>query len=367
MRPFRALLVSKLLVAAIFGAAGYAYAQDAIPETPPELRDFRLDPERAPPQPEAQPVVTPPPVVTTVPESQTPPAPVARAQPTRRQPEAAQPITSAETEAADPAQPQNTPRTFETVNPGPSIDTTPVATQAEIGSDRNYGLFGGIAAAILVGMIGLWLALRRRRRRREGRAYDEPAVKSAPTTPAQAHVVRPPIAKPVIANRAEPAEPHISLAFIPEKATISFTTLGVKGQLQIANESRSLVKDLQFRAGLISASNEQNLAMQAFYADTGIATSNLGEAKAGEKLSMSIELTVPLTEMQSFPLGDQRLLVPIMVAELAYKGDDGAGGQVRIALMLGREAKPPQPKMGPLRLDQGPRSFAPLGQRPLAA
>jgi hypothetical protein len=35
--------------------------------------------------------------------------------------------------------------------------------------------------------------------------------------------------------------------------------------------------------------------------------------------------------------------------------------------MVGREANPPQPKMGPFRLDLGPRRFASLGQRPLFA
>jgi hypothetical protein len=65
-------------------------------------------------------------------------------------------------------------------------------------------------------------------------------------------------------------------------------------------------------------------------------------------------------------LGDQRLMVPIILATLQYRVD-GQPNPLRaeMAHMIGREANPPKPKMGPLRLDLGPRSFAPLGTRPL--
>lgn len=362
MQPVRALLFNLLCVVSVFGG-GYAHAQDAIPETPPELRDFRLDPERSQPQPEPQPV-TPPPVVSTVPEERAEPVAPVRTQQTRRQPAATEPVGIAEQAPVEQSEPETTAPTFEQTEPVALPEAAPIATDTQPEPVSNYGLIGGIAGTVLLGLIGLWLAYRRRRRRAE-LAYDEPAI--APPLPAPVRApARPLVAKPIIANQPEPRKStDMALAFVPEKATVSFTTLTVKGQLQIANDSAAMAQNMQFRAGLISASNDQHLAMEAFFADTTISANDLGEAKPGEKLAMSIELTVPLTEMQSFPLGDQRLLVPIMVAELAYKAEDGFDRQVRIASMLGREARPPQPKMGPLRLDQGPRSFAPLGQRPL--
>ena len=138
--------------------------------------------------------------------------------------------------------------------------------------------------------------------------------------------------------------------------------------MQIANESKVPAKNMELHAVLLSASERQQEAMASFFDDpTQIAPNALGEAKPGERLALSLELSVSLSEMQSFPLADLRLLVPILVANLSYSGADGRKEEARLACMIGREAKPPKPKMGPLRLDQGPRSFAPLGQRPVYA
>lgn len=180
-----------------------------------------------------------------------------------------------------------------------------------------------------------------------------------------------PVTPPATPKPAPPSPPPasgVSILFIPEKATISFTTLTVQGQLQIANESKVPAKNMELHAVLLSASERQQEAMASFFDDpTQIAPNALGEAKPGERLALSLELSVSLSEMQSFPLGDLRLLVPILVANLSYSGADGRKEEARLACMIGREAKPPKPKMGPLRLDQGPRSFAPLGQRPVYA
>ena len=159
------------------------------------------------------------------------------------------------------------------------------------------------------------------------------------------------------------------LDFIPEKATISFATLTVKGQLRLTNTGDAPTQGMELRAGLISAGEQQGHAINAFHsASSDIKPQALGEAKPGETIAMSMELSVPLSEMQSFTLGEQRLMVPIMVANVAYRNPGEATADiVRIACMIGREATPPVPKMGALRLDLGPRSFAPLGQRPLYA
>ena len=125
---------------------------------------------------------------------------------------------------------------------------------------------------------------------------------------------------------------------------------------------------MQLRAGLISASANQAKVIADFHRNAAsLQTEPLGETQAGDRFAMAIELSVPLTELHSFPLGDQQLLVPIVIASLSYT--DGSARQERasVACMIGREATPPQLKMAPLRLDLGPRSFAPLGQRPVLA
>ena len=208
------------------------------------------------------------------------------------------------------------------------------------------------------------------RRRRKGERADDIADIPLVIEPEQIDIIDTPapvLAAPIPTPVIPVKKPRITLDFIPEKATISFTTLTIKGQLRLINEGDAPAKNMELRAGLISASAQQEAAINAFNADTAnIPAEAIGEAKPGERIGMAIEMSVPLTDMQSFPLGEKQLFVPIMVANLSYRcGGNGSNDTAQIACMIGREANPPVARMGPLRLDLGPRSFTPLGQRPV--
>lgn len=146
---------------------------------------------------------------------------------------------------------------------------------------------------------------------------------------------------------------------------LSLAKLTVTGKLKLQNRTDKPVEQLLLRAGLIGASAQQDDLIRAFHADESSTGKTLPDLKPGEKRSMAFELSVPLSDLPSFTMGTQRLMVPIVLANLAY--GKGSAKQIELACMVGREANPPQPKMGPIRLDLGPRSFAGLGQRPLAA
>lgn len=348
-------------------------AQDAIPDTPPELRDFRLDPPRptAQPQPEPQPrteTVTPPPVVPTVTERQTVPA---RPQRQSQRPAVEAPSTAEAPRTTDTNQTGPVSAAPEVVaEPSPEAlppESPPVAVpEAAPATFPFWQIAAGLALLVMALLAGFWF------RRKRAAASQEPQIPDIAPPRAEALRTAEPV-RPVMA--ATPAQPgkqaEITLDFIPEKATVSFTTLTLKGQLFLINEGSALAKDMQLRAGLISASARQDEAIEAFHASSAqVKAQPLGDAKAGERIGLAIELSVPLTDMESFAVGNQKLLVPIVVANLSYGNDNGSVVRqqtARIACMIGREATPPAPRMGPLRLDLGPRSFAPLGQRPLNA
>lgn len=358
-------------------------AQDAVPDTPPELRDFRLDqPQSQPqnqPQPTAQPTpqAEPPPVVRTVPDTATQqPAPANRTAPAPRRAEVSQPSAASTTVGNEDASPEpiaeDVVTSEATVEPSAPVANDVTANPTPAPSNNNIGLFSAIAAAIAA--IGI-LAFLWARRRRQRKAADADALPEIRATVAEEQVAAPapkaltptPRPKSTPAPSLAAAPNDVSIAFYPEKATVSFTTLTVQGQFQISNAGETAIRDMQLRAVLLSASSQQQSAVETFFAKPGQIPKNpLGDAKPGERLGLSLELSVPLNEMQTFPLGEQQLLVPIIVASLSYSDDQGNhAGEARLANMIGREAQPPQPKMGPLRLDKGPRSFAPLGQRPI--
>lgn len=345
-------------------AASAVTAQDAIPETPPELRDFRLDPERAQPAPVPQPEVQPPPVVRTV-----------DPQPVERQPERAaaaqqrqtpRPATEAtesqtateplaeEAIAPAPAMVESVP---ENAQPAPEILPSPAETPT-------WPWRQVLAAfAVALALLGGWLYWRRR-------SAAVVAPKNVPPVetfePAPAPVIVP---RPAPAKVVEPAgpRPRITLEFIPDKATLGFSVLTLKGQLRLVNEGDAPANDMQFRGILTSASQRQNETIAAFHnGSITIAPNAIGSAKEGERLALDIEMSVPVNELESYTVGEKRIFVPLMLASVEYHWADG-NDSATISCMIGRETEPPQPKMGPLRLDLGPRSFAPLGQRPVFA
>ena len=352
-------------------AASSVGAQQTIPDTPPELRDFRLDPERTLPKPEPT-TVTPPAAVPTLPEtSSSQPAPRQEPAAARRaRPSTAAPTTQTLPTVIPAKEPlpeatrsltvaeSDVPVTDETIAE-PSSASSPSAQST--GSPIFVGL--GLSSVALLAFI-FW-----RRRRRQSIVQpeiSEPAIEELPIEPMSEIEV--PRAQPPPAVELSENKPAIMLHFIPEKATISFTTLTVKGQLQLINKGKLPAKDLQLRAGLISASANQANVIADFHRNAAsLQTEPLGDTQAGERFAMAIELSVPLTELHSFPLGDQQLLVPIVIASLSYSDGSALQDRASIACMIGREATPPQLKMAPLRLDLGPRSFAPLGQRPVLA
>lgn len=347
-------------------------AQETVPDTPPELRDFRLDEPRPQPQPEtqlqptAEPTVTaPPPVVATRPETgQVEPA--RRAQPqagARSRDVPTVEVAPAETATSEPAASED-----ETL-PAPQADVAPVVAEPSPAVTNTEPAFAYWQIAAGLAAIGVLAAIAWLFQRRRARPIEQTVVATAAVEPEPVPDIAPaPVPAPVVKAAPKPKkQPDIKIDFIPEKATITFATLTIKGQLQISNEGQADAHNMELRAGLISASHQQREAIDLFFGPSHDVTPNaMGGAKAGEKLGVALELSVPLSEMHSFPLGEQRLMVPIILATLQYHVD-GQPNPLRaeMAYMIGREANPPKPKMGPLRLDLGPRSFAPLGTRPL--
>jgi len=86
---------------------------------------------------------------------------------------------------------------------------------------------------------------------------------------------------------------------------------------------------------------------------------------AGEDVTILTEFRVPLASIRPIMFRSQALYVPLVHVSIEYT--DGSGFQhfQSATYLVGTEHQPPRPKMAPLRLDLGPRRFAPLGYRAL--
>ncbi len=344
--------------------ASSAVAQDALPETPPELRDFRLDPERPAPQPTPNTEAQPPPVAPTLePQPAAPRDRAGAATPTRQpSPSIADADRSTANEDGLPPADMAVEPTAEVVKP-PLLETAPIAETPAPAAAPSAIAWWQIAAALLaaLALLGGWLFLRKGRKKgieKADSAVAEPLVPHPVAGPA------PQVAPTIVGNARRP---RLSLEFIPDKATLGFSALTLKGQLRVVNEGDASASDMQLRATMISANQQQRETIAAFHGGAIPITPNpLGEANAGERLAVDIEMSLPVNELDSYSVGERKIFVPVMLVNIAYAWV-GGNDDITMAWMVGRESEPQQPKMGPLRLDLGPRSFSPLGQRPIYA
>jgi LPXTG-motif cell wall-anchored protein len=380
---------------AVIGAPA-SFSQDVAPGTPSELRDFKLDPDKpapAPtPTPQAEPAKqprienTPQAPITKVPEpTRRPPVPSSaqnRSNPKAIKPAAttdiaetpkadvktdtAAPVPESISEPAGPTQasaPQLPPANTRAVPDAvPKTGEAPLVTPV-LSRILPYAWTAFVAAGLIV-LIGAGILFRRRKRRfthSDQAAFDfEAKPQAMPETVIPGH----PVTEAPVQDMVK--RPDLDISFVPEKATIGLVNLTIKGQLHIINKGSVEADAMYLHAGVISASDEQDNLMTGFFAASADFDKDLGAAKSGERIGLEMDLQIPLNELPAYALGNQKMLVPIILIRVVYKwGAMQQRDEARLSCIIGREANPPKPKMGPLRMDMGPRSFANLGQRPV--
>lgn len=200
---------------------------------------------------------------------------------------------------------------------------------------------------------------------REQKTEPAPAVKPdpAPTT-------KPPETATDVDKAAKPAKqrsgPELEIQFKPESATLGLANLMLRGELKVVNIGKAMARNVTLTSGAICAGPKQEQAIAEFFEDD-IVAQPIDNIRKGEKLSIEIEIMMPRGELASYAFQGREICVPIILAELSYTGiKEGSDRGARLATIIGCEAKPKAEKLGPLRLDQGPRSFSELGQREIA-
>ena len=90
---------------------------------------------------------------------------------------------------------------------------------------------------------------------------------------------------------------------------------------------------------------------------------------AGEAITLSGEIRLPLYAIEPIAFNSQKLFVPLTRFVATYNGsEDDLVDKISsqsAAFIIGKEHEPPRPKMAPFRLDLGPQIFKPVGQRPV--
>lgn len=350
-------------------------AQDAPPpqdigtSTPPELRDFRLDPApprpetRPEPQPEPQSESAPAPPVATAPPPQSAPQPARNPQrspePDRQQ--APPPVEA----AADATAVGETASPAAATNPAEGGTTTgsPAAKPATGSTaDRAASYLPWLIAALATIMLAIGLGLLRRRRR-SADALPEAAPTRQPSPPTRLSDSRP----DTMPDAPRPPAPQAIFAeFRPESAQLSIASLTVTGRLILDNIGNAPVENLVLRSHMMSARPDQSAAIAAFHDDRQAGSIQpLGALARGERIEAIIEIRLPRSELPAFRWIEREFIAPIVLIHISGSADGDAFG-IGLSHLIGRGAAGAA-RMKPLATDRGPKRFTGVSARPLFA
>jgi hypothetical protein len=257
----------------------------------------------------------------------------------------------------------------ETAAPSPQADSPPSPLPEAAGpapavpEPESAGWLWPAAGGALVLLVAALLLLRRRRARDEherdrNAARDSlgAALVAAPKPPPA------PVPAPVPAPPAEP-RPWLELDIVPERAAATDAEAVVHYALTVTNQGEAEARNIRIDPRLFNAGAEGDLA--AFL--QGPIHEQSGSPQVviapGGSLKLNGQVAMPKAELQEIEMAGRRIFVPMVAINVAYDWAGGGSGRTSRSWLVGREAETPQAKMGPFRLDLGPRIYRSVGRR----
>ena len=363
----RKAMRSLLVVAVGIGIpAGLAHAQETSNTIgPPQLRDFQLRPKQTivtQPNPNQAPVrIAPPPPAQSAPTGQPAQTPTDRtrspAAAARRAPDQVQQATPAVQAAPAAPQPSLAPPALE---PQPSADAAPQPAVDEnapppADAPADAPAWWLYALGLALAGLGGWALLRRRAAATAAPPHEPELVPAVPVTATPS------------APRPDPVpRPWLELELKTERASFTAAEAVVAFELAISNTGGSPARNLRIDIKMFNAGREQDREIGSFFKTAGRESTKLNLPGIGADSSGVIrgEVAMPLEEMRAVKLDGRMLFIPVVAVNLLYDWGNGRTGHSAKSYVIGRELQESPEKMGAFRVDQGPRIWRTVGQRP---
>jgi hypothetical protein len=275
-----------------------------------------------------------------------------------------------ELEEALPQAPVSTPA------PAAPGEAPPAAEAVAAESSSGFPwLYLGLGALALV--LG-FLAYRKLRGRGE-EVYEEP--EPLEETPVRAPEMAAPAPKPARAPSPVPPpapapaapvaigtvgiqiRPWLELEFKPDRATATPTEATVQYELTIRNTGNMAARDIRIEARMFNAGAEQEIG--AFFTEPVRERTQpaLPIIEPRSEVTVRSSLVMPKENLREVTVQGRRLFIPTIAFNVAYDWGENRSGQTSTSYVVGREAEAPSERMGPFRLDLGPRLYRSVGQR----
>lgn len=218
-----------------------------------------------------------------------------------------------------------------------------------------------------------------------------PAAAAKPSGPVVSTLRRPAAAKPAPVRQPVPAQPApapaapaaaaagsggvvglairpwLNLEFIPDRAAATQTEAVVQYELLIKNVGNMVAGNIRAEARMFNAGADQDEQINAFFSQpigTGPSVSKVLAIPPRKGARLRSAVSMSNEEVREISVQGRRLFIPLVAINVLYEWGNGRVGQTAASYLVGREPDAPEGKMGPFRLDLGPRVYRSVGQRP---
>jgi hypothetical protein len=157
--------------------------------------------------------------------------------------------------------------------------------------------------------------------------------------------------------------PWLELDIVPERAAATEQEVYVRYALTLTNKGEAAARNIRIDPRLFNAGAEAE--MLAFFQGPIHEQSGSPQVllQPGGSLKLNGQVALANAELREIELGGKRIFVPMVAINVAYDWADGGAGRTSRSWLVGREAEVPTEKMGPFRLDLGPRIYRSVGRR----
>ena len=249
--------------------------------------------------------------------------------------------------------------------PGPAFAPDP--QPASLAPQQGFGLLPWLLAAIALGAGGAFLLWRNRSR--EAFAGGGPQVDAfrapEPAPPPAPRPAPPPVSAPVPAGSipgfvSTRLRPWIEIGFHPLRCIVDDNQVVIEFEAELFNSGSAPARAVLAEAGLFNAGPAQDQELAAFFANPVGAGERIVEIGPLKRVALRSQVVTPLAQVQRYEMGGHEVFVPVIAFNALYRWSSGEG-QTSVSYLLGRDAK--DDKLGPFRLDLGPRVFRGLAAR----
>jgi hypothetical protein len=391
--------VSRVKGCLLIAAAAMAPAIAAAQQTPPsnqsnpdsiglrELQNFKLPGTVT--RPADQPAANPPadrpqtaPVSSNAPAARSRVVPPARRSAMERAAPKRPVSTSSAQTLPDSAATNVAPGSSATASSAPPPTRIPPAAPASdpAPAPAAIPLYAWLLAALILGA-GAAVLIWRNRTRQALAGHDEgefvvPPVERVVSPPAQLSPSPPPVLPdPTPAPAPQPKvaaapsgivstrlRPWVEIAFNPVRCVIDLERATVDFEIELFNSGSAPARNVVVAATAFNAGPTQDAVINSYFEKPSGQGHPVDAVLPMERRLVPLQLTMPRDQLQPYELGGHQVFVPLLAATVTYAWSSGEG-QTSASYLIGRGTA--GDKLGPFRIDAGPRIFRGLGAKPL--